>query len=188
MLFEDIPVRVVLSRRSTCAIGIDRDGNVTFRGPVGTGEQEIRRILESKRAWIRKKTEEAKRRAAAPREKPLTGEDLEALGKRALETLPPKAAAFAKILGVSYFGITIRCQKTRWGSCSSKGNLNFNCLLMLCPEEIRDYVVVHELCHRKEMNHSSRFWNLVGSVIPDYRRREKWLKENGGAIMRRVFG
>ena len=82
--------------------------------------------------------------------------------------------------------ITIRNQKTRWGSCSSKGNLNFNCLLMLTPPEVIDYVVVHELCHRKEMNHSGAFWAEVEKVLPDYKEQVKWLKENGGQIIGRM--
>jgi hypothetical protein len=73
----------------------------------------------------------------------------------------------------------IKKNKTRWGSCSSKGNLNFNCLLMLALAEILDYVVVHELCHRKEMNHSKAFWAEVEKVLPDYRESVKWLKEKG---------
>jgi predicted metal-dependent hydrolase len=87
---------------------------------------------------------------------------------------------------VSYGRITIRNQKTRWGSCSGKGNLNFNCLLMLAPPEVLDYVVVHELCHRREMNHSPRFWALVEQVLPDWRQRRQWLKTHGDALMRRM--
>lgn len=93
---------------------------------------------------------------------------------------------FAKQIGVTYGRITIRNQKTRWGSCSSKGNLNFNCLVMLTPLEVIDYVVVHELCHRKEMNHSKAFWAEVEKVLPNYKEQVKWLKENGGQIIGRM--
>ena len=82
-------------------------------------------------------------------------------------------------MGISYGMISIREQKTRWGSCSSKGNLNFNWKLILMPEEILDYVVVHELAHRKEMNHSRAFWAIVEQVLPDYQERRDWLKKNG---------
>ena len=81
---------------------------------------------------------------------------------------------------MTYGRITIREQKTRWGSCSSKGNLNFNWKLIRMPQEILDYVVVHELAHRMEMNHSPRFYRIVASVLPDYKIRERWLKAHGG--------
>lgn len=82
--------------------------------------------------------------------------------------------------------ISIRHQSTRWGSCSQNGNLNFNCLLMLAPQEVRDYVVVHELCHLLHMNHSKTFWKEVARVLPGYRKPYNWLKENGTLLMARL--
>ena len=87
---------------------------------------------------------------------------------------------------MDYGRITIRAQRTRWGSCSAQGNLNFNCLLMLTPDNVMEYVVVHELCHRKEMNHSARFWSEVEKILPDYRRSRQWLKDNGGGLIGRL--
>lgn len=118
----------------------------------------------------------------------LSKEELVKLTRLAREILPIKVAYYARIMGVSYERIAIRHQKTRWGSCSSLGNLNFNCLLMMMPEAVQDYVVVHELAHRKEMNHSARFWAEVEKIIPDYKKHRKWLKDNGGELILRLRG
>ena len=77
---------------------------------------------------------------------------------------------------------SIREQKTRWGSCSSKGNLNFNWRLIFAPEEVLDYIVVHELAHRREMNHSQAFYDIVESVLPEYKKEQKWLREHGESL------
>jgi predicted metal-dependent hydrolase len=103
---------------------------------------------------------------------------------RAKRVIPVKVRKFAELIGVTYGRITIRNQKTRWGSCSAEGNLNFNCVLMRAPEEIVDYVVVHELCHRIHMNHSKAFWGEVEKVIPDYKERRNWLRDNEKELMR----
>ena len=105
------------------------------------------------------------------------------LVRLAKDIIPVKVSYYARLMGVSYGRITIRMQKTRWGSCSYEGNLNFNCLLMMAPPEVLDYVVVHELCHRLEMNHSARFWSQVEKVLPDYKVPRKWLKEHGNRLM-----
>jgi predicted metal-dependent hydrolase len=87
-------------------------------------------------------------------------------------------AELAPQIGVRYDRIAIKGQSTRWGSCSSKRNLNFNWRLMMAPPGAVDYVIIHELCHLKELNHSPRFWALVAQHCPDYRRWERWLKVN----------
>jgi predicted metal-dependent hydrolase len=97
--------------------------------------------------------------------------------------IPERAAHYAALMGVTYGRITIRAQKTRWGSCSSKGNLSFNCLLMLAPPEVLDSVVVHELCHLRVMNHSERFYAEVLRVFPEYREKHGWLKDNGDMLL-----
>ena len=114
-------------------------------------------------------------------------EEIRALAEEAGRDIPERVSRFAEQIGVTYGRITIRNQKSRWGSCSSRGNLNFNCLLMLAPERERDYVVVHELCHRLEMNHSKRFWREVERILPDYRESIKWFNKNGSALMSRMI-
>ena len=108
--------------------------------------------------------------------------------REAVRVIPARVAYFAPLVGVTYGRITIRNQRSRWGSCSSKGNLNFNCLLMLAPPEVLDSVIVHELCHRLEMNHSKRFYAHVHRVYPEYDRAHAWLKEHGTELMLRMTG
>lgn len=114
---------------------------------------------------------------------PLTDAELSRLKAEAAGVFRDRVEHFAPAVGVKYGRITVRAQRTRWGSCSAKGNLNFNCLLLLAPPEVLDSVVVHELCHLKELNHSKRFYNEVLRVFPEYRRWNGWLRENGHTLM-----
>ncbi len=179
-------IEIIRSRRTTAAIQIRQDGTVIFRAPMRMGEGEIRRILREKQAWIeahREKALNSQRRADLS---PLTAEDISRLAREAVAALPGMVKEYAARMGVTYGRITVRNQVSRWGSCSSSGNLNFNCLLMLTPTEVREYVVVHELAHRRHMDHSAAFWREVEGVLPDYRERVRWLKENGGELIARM--
>lgn len=182
-----VPIRLIRSKRKTVSIQIASAEEVIIRAPLRMPESEIIRFLEMKRDWIETHlARAAKRFGEGNNQGRLTDREIQELTKKARASIPIQTEQRAQLIGVRYGRITIRHQRTRWGSCSSKGNLNYNCLLMLCPENVIDYVIVHELCHRKEMNHSARFWNEVEAIIPEYRKARKWLKENGPAILARI--
>lgn len=179
-------VNIIKSNRKTVSIQVNPDLSVTLRVPRRATQKDIQKILKEKESWILKHIESMRQKNAAfetSEQKRLTDDEIHELADRAISYIPERVAYFAKQIGVDYGRITIRNQKTRWGSCSSKGNLNFNCLLMLMPSEVIDYVVVHELCHRKEMNHSKAFWSEVEKVLPDYKAQVKWLKDEGSRYM-----
>ena len=106
--------------------------------------------------------------------------------RQARKIISERVGYWAEKIGVTYGRIAIRLQSSRWGSCAANGNLNFNCLLVLMPPEVLDSVVVHELCHRRHMNHSKEFYAEIDRVFPDYKRWNKWLKDNGGIYLKRV--
>lgn len=179
---------VIHSNRKTIAIQVNMDLSVIVRAPKRASQKEIQRFLKEKEAWVIKAQEKMRKRQEEYEAEPvevLTEAQLRELAALAAEHIPGRAAYYSRRMGVDYGRITIRNQKTRWGSCSSRGDLNFNCLLMLAPPEVIDYVVVHELCHRIEMNHSQSFWKEVEKILPDYKKRIRWLKTEGGQIMRR---
>ena len=177
-------IAVIRSRRRTLALQVRQNGEVVVRAPRLVPEKEVRRFVEEHLAWIEKQQRKLAFAAEQRSEiRPLTEVELSGLTEQARRDLTERAEYYAPRIGVTYGRISIRHQKTKWGSCSSKGNLNFNCLLMLAPESVRDYVVVHELCHRKQMNHSGAFWAEVEHVLPDYRETRKWLKTHGQELM-----
>lgn len=177
---------LIRSSRKTLGLQITQAGELIVRAPNRLPQREIDRFLKEKEAWIEKTLEKAHAAKQAGEASPLSDADIRVLADRAVKEIPPRVAAFAAQMQVTYGRITIRNQTGRWGSCSSTGNLNFNCLLMLAPTEVLDYVIVHELCHRKQMNHSPAFWQEVAKVLPDYKRLESWLKGEGRNLLMRM--
>ena len=138
-------------------------------------KNKAEKFLDEKKDWILKNIRQVENRKT---DQIMISEEQRREGiERAKRIFPERTAYFALRMGVDYGRITIREQKTRWGSCSSKGNLNFNWKLVLLAPELLDYVVVHELAHRREMNHSKNFWKIVEAELPDYRERRRRLKE-----------
>ena len=191
LIYKDFDIELIRSSRKSIAIEIDRDLKIKVRAPQRMNQNQIMRFVKEKEQWIRlhlakmiqlQKMQE--KEMTDTQRATLTPEDLQRLMVLARREIPVHVKYFAEQMGVTYGKITIRNQKTRWGSCSQIGNLNFNCHLMEMPTEILDYVVVHELCHRKQMNHSRLFWMEVEKVLPDYQVRQRWLKQNGGRYLR----
>lgn len=184
-----LKVQIIRSQRKTLSIQIDSHGQVIARAPIYMPEADIRKFIQEKEDWIEKHLQKRQiEKEALQEEGKFTQEEIQKLANLATAVIPQKVAYYARLMNVTYGRITIRNQKTRWGSCTREGNLNFNCLLMMTPPEVLDYVVVHELCHRLEMNHSARFWVQVEKVMPDYKKHRKWLKEHGGKLMLRMHG
>ena len=177
---ETIEISVIRSKRKTISISVSEEAVVTVRAPYGVSNREIKEFVDRQSEWINAHLTKMKaRQKAAERIPPLSEEEEKLAREKAREVLTDRTDYYADILNVTYGRISIRDQKTRWGSCSREGNLNYNWRLILAPAAVLDYVVVHELCHRKQMNHSSAFWREVERVMPDYRQKEKWLKDNG---------
>lgn len=185
-----IEYQIIRSSRKTCSIVLNEDGTLTLRIPAWLPESEIEHLLMDKQHWITEKLSEQKKQLSRRPANDFTDRQrmvLEARYKEAAKQYIPNRVAFyltnTELLSAcSYERITIRNQKTRWGSCSSHGTLSFNWRLMLAPPGILDYVVVHELCHLLHMNHSPAFWDCVGSILPDYKVRRKWLREHGNEL------
>ncbi len=181
-----IEPRVVRSARRSFALELKPEGLIV-RAPNWATQGQIRDFVARHQRWLEKAVaRQAQRQKALGDVSPLTAEELRALAEQARVCIPQRVAHYAPLVGVTYGRVTIRTQRTRWGSCSAKGNLSFNCLLMLAPAQVLDSVVVHELCHRKEMNHSQRFYDQVLRVFPDYRACRAWLREHGEALLRRL--
>lgn len=175
------PYQIIRSNRKTMQLSIDIYGRLLVRCPRTTTDAAIAQFLSNHADWIAAHTPPPSQRLV-----PLTQEEVCRLADKAMEVIPPLVYQFAKEIGVTYGRITIRNQRTRWGSCSGRNNLNFNCLLLLTPPEVMDYVIVHELCHLIHLNHSKAFWSTVEHYMPDYRSRRAWLDEHGGAIIARL--
>ena len=181
-----IEYHLIRSKRRTLGLEVRADG-ILVRAPMRVPKTEIDDFILKNVEWIEKQQKKlAARKIAEDAEEKLTMEEIRELAERAKEVIPARVRHFAELLGVTYGRITIRNQRSKWGSCSAQGNLNFNCLLMLAPPEVLDGVIVHELCHRKHMDHSKEFYEEVLRVYPDYKKWDRWLKERGHVLMSRM--
>lgn len=149
-------------------LGVSEQGRVVVTKPKRVPHWFVERVLHSNAQWVLEQLQHA-----SPA---ISDQQYQRYHRHARRFVQERLAYFNIQYGFVYGRVAIRRQRTRWGSCSKKGNLNFNYRIVFLPAEVADYVIVHELCHLKEMNHSSRFWKLVEQAIPNYRQLRRVLK------------
>ena len=166
-------VRMRQARRYVMRVRPDGDLRVTI--PHGGSKAEAKRFAERHAEWARKQRSRmlaARRPASVDRE----------LRTRAARELPPELLALAAQYGLDVRRVSIRNQRSRWGSCSPSGHISLNFRLLLMPAHVREYILIHELMHMRQANHSIRFWRLVEAVCPGFRDAERWLKKHGASL------
>ncbi len=179
--YHKIEYQIIRSSRKTLALNVTCDGRVLVRAPANFSEKKIDAFVREKEDWILANIE--RQRSIFGDVQKLTADELENLTAAAKTTLPGLVAVYADRMDIDCPKVAIRHQKTRWGSYSESGTLSLNCMLMLLPPEVMEYVIVHELCHIKQMNHSALFWDEVEHYLPDYKKSKTWLAKNGLYIM-----
>lgn len=164
---------VIYSKRKTVGLKVTPELSIEVRAPRGLDKKIIDQIVSKHSGWIEKRIAAIK---SQPLKAPPTKDEIDTLKERTRALVLPLVEAFASQMGVKYEKVNITSAKKVFGSCTSKKHLNFSFRLALYPREAIEYVVVHELCHLKEMNHSAKFWGEVEKVMPDYRKRRNLLK------------
>lgn len=159
-------------------LAVYHDGSVVITAPYGINEAFAERFIREKSQWLFSKIAFFKKVKAVPVPRARRG-DYKKYKEQAYELALARLNYFSGLYQIPFGKVTIRNQKTRWGSCSRKGNLNFNYKLVLLPPRVADYIIVHELCHIKEFNHSKKFWTLVAQTIPEYRALRRQLRRSG---------
>ena len=176
---REIRVPVIRSARKSLGLEVRDANTVLARIPARVSDRELKAFVENHRSWILEKTavmaerEENRKSTPAPPPELLSKTDWMKIQLK----IGKRVRHYCEIMGVTVGYVTVKNQKTRWGSCSAKGNVNFNYQLAFLPEELLDYVVIHELAHRRHMDHSEAFWAEVEKYCPDYLERRKQLKE-----------
>jgi predicted metal-dependent hydrolase len=172
-------VKIIRSNRRSISLQIEEDGSLLVRAPRFILKSSIMRFIKEKESWIDKhKNLSEKRKEKKERFDNLTKKEIKEYKEIAKDVISKKVKYYADLYDFKYGDIKINSAKKRWGSCNVKNTLNFTWRLMFCPDYVVDYVVIHELCHIKEKNHSRSFWNLVEKYYPDFKKAKRWFKEN----------
>ncbi len=166
--------KIIKSKRKSLTISVERAGTVIVKAPKSMTNRQIKFYCEKNRRWIEKRLAEHSENAS--KGTPPTEEEIKELKKQAKQVLSRKTEYFARFMGVEYNGVKITSAKHRWGSCKKDGSICYSYRTMLLDEKCRDYIVVHELAHIKQFNHSAAFYEEIAKILPDYKERQKEIK------------
>ena len=166
---------IIYSKRKTLSLQVKPDFKIVVRAPYRLSKRHIEDFVNQHIDWINDRIEKMKARTVNPYS--FSKSEIDALKAKTLELILPRVEYYASIMGVKPSKVSSSSAKQRFASCSSQGHLSFSFRLCLYPSEAIDYVIVHELAHMKEMNHSKRFWAVVEKYMPDYKSRKMLLKE-----------
>ena len=166
-------IKIIKSKRKTISLCVDDELNAVVRAPFGVSDKRINEFIHSNKEWLAKAVE---RKKAQLEKTNLSEDEIKALIKLAGEIIPKRVEYYSALMNLYPTGIKITRAKKRFGSCNTNNSLCFSCFLMNYPIEAVDYVVVHELAHIKHHNHSKSFYELINHYMPDYKQREKILK------------
>ena len=170
-----IEIKIIRSKRKTLSLEVKENGEVVLRAPFWCSDKTIDAFVNEKNDWLKSALERQKK--ISENKVQLDDKRIAELKRSAKILLPERVRYYSRIMGVEPTGIKITSAQKRFGSCSTKNSICFSYLLMLYPQEAIDYVVVHELAHIRFHNHSKDFYGFIESFLPDYRNREKLLKE-----------
>ena len=163
---------IIYTKRRTLCLQVKNDLKIVVRSPKGISKKAIEKFVSDHTDWIKFQIEKLKALPSLPQ----GDDDINVLKLKTKEIIAQRIDVYSKLMNLKPERVSISSAKKRFGSCSSKGNLNFSFRLALYPVEAIDYVIVHELAHLKEMNHSKRFWKIVEKYLPDYKERQKLLR------------
>jgi predicted metal-dependent hydrolase len=172
-------VKIIRSRRRSVALIVTDDAQLIVRAPLRLPQVEIELIVAQKRSWIERQLAEISSR---PKAQPISTEERRQLKQEAAVILRERAAYLAKQTGYLPAAVKISGARQRWGSCGPKGTINLSWRLVRAPQVVLDYVIIHELVHLAERNHSRRFWDKVALIVPDHRQHRRWLRQNGNLL------
>lgn len=176
VLDQTIPYSIRVSGRAQrMRVAVYVDGDVVVTRPIGTTTEKLRKFVDAKKHWILKKIE-ANTTTVISELQENSMEHFNDHKDQAYQLVSKKAAEWNKSLNYEYSDIAVKQLKSRWGSCSNNGSLSFNYKVLFLPENLQDYVVVHELCHLKQPNHSPKFWSIVAKTLPDYEHLRSFIK------------